>query len=214
MALARMSNVIANSENVRRRLAKYLRLDATVIYPPCDVDAYRWLGRGEFYLSTARLEPYKRVDLVVDAFRQMPNKSLVVVSGGSALPELKWRASGCGNIHFAGWVDEANLRRLMGNAIATLYLPRDEDFGLSPVESMAAGKPVIGVAEGGLIETVVHEETGILLSPEPKVEAIIAAVSKLDSERALGMRVACEQRARLFSRQRFLDQMQVLVGVA
>ncbi len=213
MALARMGRVVANSETVRMRIGKYLGIEADVIYPPCDVDAYRWLGQGDFYLSTARLEPYKRVDRVVDAFRQMPNKRLVVVSGGSALPALKRRAAGCGNIHFAGWVDDNHLRRLMGSAIATLYLPKDEDFGLSPVESMAAGKPVIGVAEGGLIETVVHDETGILLSPNPAGEAIIAAVSELDPDRALGMRGACEQRARRFSRSRFLDGMRALVGV-
>jgi glycosyltransferase involved in cell wall biosynthesis len=212
-ALARMDKVAANSENVRQRIGKYLGLDAAVVYPPCDVDAYRWLGQGGFYLSTARLEPYKRVDLIIDAFRYMPDKKLVVASGGSAFQTLKRRAAGCENIHFAGWVDDAALSRLMGNAIATLYLPKDEDFGMSPVESMAAGKPVIGVAEGGLMETVVHGETGMLLSPEPTVEAIIAAVRELDPERALGMRVACERRARLFSRQKFLNQMRALVGV-
>ncbi|MBN2702197.1 MAG: glycosyltransferase, partial [Methylothermaceae bacterium] len=121
-------------------------------------------------------------------------------------------AEGASNIQFVGWVDDEGLRCLIGRAVATIYLPRDEDFGMSPVESMAAGKPVIGVAEGGVLETVVDGKTGILLPPDPSPEAVCQAVKRLGPVRARTMREACEIRARRFDRQVFLDRMRRLVG--
>ncbi|MDH3360253.1 MAG: glycosyltransferase, partial [Desulfobulbaceae bacterium] len=164
-AVSKMDLIIANSENVRQRIQKYLHRDAMVIHPPCDTEKFKWLGQGDYYLSTARLDPLKRVDLIVKAFCKMPDKRLVVTSGGPELPRLRRMAKGCPNITFTDWIDDTELYDLVGNAIATIYIPHDEDFGMSPVESMAAGKPVIGVAEGGLCESVVDGETGLLFDP-------------------------------------------------
>ncbi len=207
-ALARMDLVLANSENVRARLQRYLGLEAKVVHPPCDVTGYRWQGQGNFYLSTARLEPYKRVDRIIEAFRALPDKKLVVASGGSEEASLRRLAEGIPNVKFVGWLGDTELKRLVGTAIATLYVPRDEDFGMSPVESMAAGKPVIGNAEGGLVETIVPGQTGLLLSSDPGPAEIGHAVRALTPQRALGMRRACEERAERFSRQRFFEAMQ------
>jgi glycosyltransferase involved in cell wall biosynthesis len=205
-ALQHMQGIAANSRTVRDRLQRYLGLEEiTVIPPPVRTDRWTWHDQEDFYLSTARLEPYKRVDWAVRAFRDMPDRKLVVASGGSQLKALKDLAAGCDNIHFTGWLDPAALRDLVGRCIATLYLARDEDFGLSPVESMAAGKPVIGVREGGLTETVSHGETGALLAPElaGNPEALAQAVRELDATRAREMRSSCEARARDFSSERF-----------
>jgi len=206
-ALAQMDTLIANSENVRDRLQRYLGLDAEVIHPPCDVEEYWWQGQGDFYLSTARLEPYKRVDRIIEAFRAMPAKKLVVASGGSDEGRLRRLAEGASNIEFTGWISDQELKRLVGNAVATVYVPKDEDFGISPVESMAAGKPVIGSAEGGLLETVVHRETGVLVPADPSPAAIAEAVGELSPERAREMRPACERRVKGFSRERFLEEI-------
>ncbi len=105
------------------------------------------------------------------------------------------------------------MERLVGDAIATIYIPREEDFGISAVESMAAGKPVIGVAEGGLLETVTHQQTGILLLPPPSVDALIDAVREMTPERALQMRAACEQSAKAFHSDIFLAKMKNLLAV-
>jgi len=206
-AIARMDTIIANSENVRSRLRRYLGRDAVVINPPCEVDYFQWGGQGGYYLSTARIEPFKRVDLLVETFKRMPDQRLIITSGGSQLLALRRLAADAPNITFTGWLDDAALRQLIGNAIATLYVAKDEDFGMSPVESMAAGKPVIGVAEGGLLETVLDGETGLLLPPELTAEAIANAVRTLNARRALTMREACERRARRFSREIFLEKM-------
>ena len=206
-AVKNMDVVIANSENVRQRIQKYLNRDAIVIHPPCDVEKFKWLGQGDYYLSTARLDPLKRVDLIVQAFGKMPDKRLIVTSGGPELPRLREMAKGFSNIIFTDWLDEAKMLDLIGNAIATIYIPHDEDFGMSPVESMAAGKPVIGVAEGGLCETVIHGETGLLLDPSLTIEGVADAVKKLSSVEAFGMRKPCEERTKVFNADIFLEKV-------
>jgi glycosyltransferase involved in cell wall biosynthesis len=210
-AVEKMDVIIANSENVKRRIKKYLNRDAVVIYPPVDVEKYQWIEQGDYYLSTARVESYKRVEYVVRAFMQMPDKKLIVASGGSDLERLQNLATGYSNISFTGWCDDEQWQQLIGKAIATIYIPIDEDFGMSPVESMAAGKPVIGVAEGGLLETVVNGETGVLIQ-DVSVDALVEAVTFISKDKALTMRAACEKRARLFRTQVFLDKMRKLIN--
>lgn len=211
-AVRNMDVVLANSENVRRRLQQYVNVDATVVYPPVDLDAYTWRADGDYFVSTARLEPLKRVEAFVLAFKKMPQEKLVVASGGSELERLRRLAEGAPNIRFTGWLDDASMQKLVGEARATLYAPVDEDFGMSPVESMAAGKPVIGVAEGGLLETVLPNETGFLMRRGCATEDICEAVNAMTATKAQGMRTACENRAKLFSKKRFLLEMNNYLG--
>ncbi|AUN95725.1 glycosyl transferase [Pseudazoarcus pumilus] len=206
-AVRRMDIVLANSENVRSRLRQHLGVEARVVYPPVDTHAFRWLSDDGYFLSTARLEPLKRVDVLIRAFLRMPSQRLVVTSGGSELARLRELARGASNIHFTGWIDDVTLSDCMGRARATVYVPVDEDFGMSPVESMAAGKPVIGVAQGGLLETVRPGETGVLLAPDFDTEEVCRAVLDMSQRNANEMRSACEERAAMFSRARFLERM-------
>jgi glycosyltransferase involved in cell wall biosynthesis len=141
----------------------------------------------------------------------MPEHKLVVASGGSQYDALRRIAGSASNIHFTNWVTDEELSRLMGNAVACLYISTDEDFGMSPVEAMAAEKPVVGVAAGGLLETVVPGETGILLSPRPTPSEISAAIKELSPEKAASMRTKCRQRAEAYSESRFLAVMSQLV---
>ncbi len=210
-ALDKMDIIVANSENVRGRINRYLGKEAIVIHPPCAIENKRWIGQDGYYLSLARLEPYKRVDKLIEAFMRMPERELVVVSGGSDYNRLKNLARNAKNISFTGWISEMKLNGLIGRAIASLYVPLDEDFGMSPVESMAAGKPVIGVAEGGLLETVIPGETGILVSKSLTIEEIICAIKELSPDRAREMRYACENRAKLFSQETFLQKMREVI---
>ena len=206
-AIKQMHLVIANSENVRRRIKHYLGLDSVVVYPPVEIHKFRWIAQENFFLSTARLDSLKRVELIVRAFLKMPDKKLVVISGGPLFEKLKRLASKASNIKIMGWVSEETLYELIGRCLATIYIPKDEDFGISPVESMAAGKPVIGVAEGGLLETIIPNETGILLPPDPSEDDLIKAVHSLTPARAKEMRPACEARARFFDKEAFLAKM-------
>ncbi|WP_156752694.1 glycosyltransferase [Mesorhizobium sp. WSM3873] len=213
-AISRMDVIVANSDNTRLRLRRYLGLDCAVVYPPVETNRFGWRGQAGYYLSTARLSPLKRVDRIVKAFLKIPDQKLIVASGGEELQRLKHLAADASNIEFRGWTKDEELSDLVGNAIATIYLPRDEDFGMSPVESMAAGKPVIGVAEGGLLETIQPGKTGILLSPEFTNEDLIGAVRDLPPERAAAMRRDCEARAAAFTREGFIAAMQGVIDDA
>ena len=210
-ALARMDVVVANSENVRNRLIRHFGRDAVVVHPPVDIRRFQWLGDRGYYISLARLEDFKRVDVVVRAFMLMPHRHLIVTSGGSELERLKQLAAGAANISFTGWVAEEELRVLVGNARAAVYVPMDEDFGMSPVEAMAAGKPVIGVAEGGLLETILDGETGLLIKDNLTPEKLRDAVEKLEGMNPQVMRKRCEQRAALFDESIFVGRMLALI---
>lgn len=210
-AVAEMDIIVANSENVKKRIHHYLGQSSVVIHPPCEVERFNWVGQEDYYLSTARLDSLKRVDLIIEAFIQMTDKKLVITSSGAELGRLKSLARGAENIIFTGLVDDDELKKLIGRCIGTIYIPRDEDFGMSPVESMAAGKPVIGAAEGGLLETIIDGETGVLVGPEPTPEDIVAAVRRLTPQRALALRKACERRAQQFDKEIFLERMRALL---
>lgn len=206
-AVAQMDHVFVNSTNVKRRVKSYLGIDADVVYPPCNTTSYKWEGQGNYYLSSGRLESYKRIDRIIDAFRQLPDKNLVIASGGSQAQKLRRHAKNAPNIHFTGWASQSEMSSLMNNCIASIYIPIDEDFGMSPVESMAAGKPVIGVDDGGVRETVLHERTGILCSKDCEVWELIDAVNQMTPEYAISLRKSCEERAQFFSAKHFFKRM-------
>ncbi len=212
-AIRHMDQVVTNSEQVRQRLQHFLGIPSIVVHPPCNTQQFMWRGQGNYYLSVARLDPLKRVDLIVQAFLKLPQYRLIVASGGSESHKLRKLAAHAPHIQFTGWVSESTLMDLVGNAIATLYLPHNEDFGMSPVESMAAGKPVIGVAEGGLLETIIPEVTGILLPPQLTVQSICEAVNYLTPQKSLELRQSCEKRARQFDQAVFLAKMRDLVVI-
>lgn len=206
------ADVIAcNSENVRRRLRRFCQKESRVIYPPIAQDGYDFESSGDYFLSTARLEDYKRVEVVVKAFIDMPDKKLIVTSGGSDYEKLKKMASDAPNIQFTGWTTSESLQRLVNNAKATIYIPRDEDFGMSPVESMSAGKPVIAAKEGGLLETVIEGETGWFLEKPDDPRSLVELVDKIPKEDYLNLRQNCEKRAAYFSRQIFFESFDSLL---
>ncbi len=211
-AVQRMDLVVANSRNIQARIQHYLGRDAVVVHPPCHIQKIqRSTTSGNFYLSTARLDPLKRVDVIVRAFMRMPDKRLVVASGGSELKTLKKMAAGFSNIHFTGWLPEEKYIRLLNECLATIYLPKDEDFGMSPVESMAAGKPVFCSDHGGLLETVLHNETGFYIDETRLEEALIEAIQSHSPEKLRNMASACHRQARRFDLDIFIQRMRDLM---
>ncbi|MBM2821143.1 MAG: group 1 glycosyl transferase, partial [Candidatus Berkelbacteria bacterium] len=166
-ASRRPNYFIANSENVRRRIKKYYNRESTPIFPPVDVTNFRPYSQvrparsGNYYLLVSRLEPYKKVDLVIRAFQKL-RLPLKIVGSGSQLTQYI-NSIQSETIEFVGRVDDSELAKYYQNAIATIF-PQEEDAGIVPLESMACGRPVIAYAKGGAREAIVDGKTGILFN--------------------------------------------------
>ncbi|MBW7954978.1 glycosyltransferase [Candidatus Gracilibacteria bacterium] len=203
--IKKMDLILTNSINTQKRIKEFLNIDSEVLYPPVDLAKFKYLGQKDYYMSFARLSDAKRVDRIIEAFKQMPDKKLICTYGVNDPQKEKIfeLAKGMENITFIKSPLDSEFVEIMGNAIATIYIPIDEDFGMSSIESMSCGKPVIGVNDGGLKETIIGEKTGILIDKEARVEDIINAVNLLTPEKSLEMRYECEYRAKEFSLENF-----------
>ncbi len=168
--------LVANSATVRRRIRTLWRRDAEVIHPPVDVGSVP-MGTTDdgFLLVAARLLAYRRIDLAVEASNRL-GRPLVVVGDGPERRHLEALAGS--QVRFLGRVDRAVLLDLLGRCHAYL-VPGIEDFGIAPVEAMAAGKPVVAFRAGGVTETVVEGETGLFFD-EASGAALAAAIRSLD----------------------------------
>mgnify|MGYP001799416074 CR=1 FL=1 len=176
---ARVDQFVANSNFVSRRIQKFYRRDSEVVFPPVAVSEFAKAqtdGPGEYYLAAGEMVGYKRFDLVVDAFTRL-NKPLVVVGDGEQKKALEQAAGP--NVQFLGRVDFSELKARFG-ACKALVFPGEEDFGMVPVEVMAAGRPVIAYGKGGALDTVIDKTSGILFH-EQTVESLIAAVETFEA---------------------------------
>lgn len=205
--------IVTNSENTKNRIKKYLGLESVVAYPPCDTLPFKNLGYGEYFFSWARLYDVKRVDQIAQAFIGMPDKKLIVASGGPELERIQKMAEGHPNITILGWINDAQLLEYLGKCLATIYIPIREDFGMSAVESMQAGKPVIGVADGGLLEIITDQKNGLLLPPDFTISDLQEAIKKITPNLAKQMENDCYQTAEKFSEKAFVAQMKKILGL-
>ena len=195
---------IANSQFIARRIHKVYRRDAKVIYPPVDLQNYSLQEQKQnFYLTASRLVPYKRIDLIVEAFAQLGDRQLIVIGDGEQM--MKIRAKAGRNVKFLGHREPEELREYMQNAKAFVFAA-EEDFGITPVEAQACGTPVIAYGRGGVKESVIgldsDRPTGVFFKSQT-VESIRAAIFEFED---LGDRIsptACRENAMRFSTERF-----------
>ncbi len=211
LGLSRMPTIVTNSQAVHDRLKTYCQRESHIVYPPVRTDLFTWISQEPYYLSFARLDPLKRIDRIVKAFQQMPTRKLVIASSGPCEKELREMAKDYPNITILGRVEDAKLKELVGSCVATIYIPINEDFGMSPLEGMSAGKPCIGVDEGGLRETIIPGKTGALIPKACEIEDLVSAVEQLTPEVALPMRADCEAQAKKFDVKVFAEKMRALV---
>jgi glycosyltransferase involved in cell wall biosynthesis len=210
---AGVDHFAANSAFVARRIAKCYRREAEVIPPPVDTEFYAPGGtRGEDYVAVSRLVGYKRVDLLVDAFRSLPDRRLVVVGDGPELRRL--RANAPANVSFPGRLEPEALRERLRRARAFVFAAV-EDFGIAPVEAMACGTPVIAYGRGGAAETVAGlgaaAPTGVLFA-EQSVAGVAGAVRLFEDNAARITAEACRARAERYSAARFRDAFKAFVA--
>jgi glycosyltransferase involved in cell wall biosynthesis len=202
--------IMANSQYVRQRIRKFWGREAAVVHPPVDVDQFhRSDAVTDEFIWVGQLVPYKRPDIAVDAFTRSGRK-LHVIGGGSMLTDLKKRAGP--NVRFTTRMKFDQLREAYATARALVFTA-EEDFGIIPVESQAAGRPVLVYGRGGGTETVVDGVTGLYIA-EQTAESVIETLERFDAWLPGFDPAAAIAQAQNFTRARFLDGFVAAVKVA
>ncbi|MBS1103235.1 glycosyltransferase [Gluconobacter sp. Dm-62] len=201
---------VANSGYIARRIRKTWRRKAHVIPPPVNLDRFSVNGTKEdYYVVVSRLVPYKRIDLVVEAFRHMPDRKLIVIGGGTDAELVRQKAAGASNISLKGHISDAELQTTLSNARAFVYAG-EEDFGISLVEAQAAGTPVIAYGRGGACDIVQPGTTGLLFESQ-SVESIVDAVQSFEKHEKDMTPELCHQNALRFSEELFRSRFTTFV---
>jgi glycosyltransferase involved in cell wall biosynthesis len=195
---------VANSEFIARRIQKYYRRDSTVIYPPVDIsDLALQECKNDYYVTASRLVPYKRVDLIVQAFRHMPDRRLIVVGDGPEYRRIQ--ANAPNNVQLVGYQSRAALTRYMQGARAFI-VAAEEDFGIVPLEAQACGTAVIAFGKGGVLETIrgqgSERPTGAFFTAQT-TDSIAAAISDFESHCAAIDPASCRMNAMKFGVETF-----------
>lgn len=207
-----VDHFIANSHFIARRIKKVYGRDADVIYPPVDVDSFTLNNQKEdFYLTASRMVPYKRIDLIVEAFSHLPNKKLVVIGDGPEMNKIKKKATS--NIEILGYQPNEVMVDYMRKAKAFVFAA-EEDFGITPVEAQACGTPVIAFGKGGALETVKgldsESPTGIFFGVQD-VKSIINSINEFERYGDKITAENCRENSELFSESRFRKEFEAYV---
>lgn len=169
---------IAISKFIAKRIEKTYGKVADVIYPPVDIEKFTLCeNKDNYYLTASRMVPYKRIDTIVEAFNNLPDKKLVVIGDGPDYEIIKKKSSK--NIEILGYQNNDELKKYMQKAKAFVFAA-EEDFGILPVEAQACGTPVIAYGAGGVKETVIENETGVFFY-EQNIQSIINAIDKFEN---------------------------------
>jgi glycosyltransferase involved in cell wall biosynthesis len=200
-AARRANRYIANSETTRRRIFAAYGLPSVVVHPPVDTSRFEIGEPLDYYLCASRLTDYKRIDLAVEACHDL-GVPLLVAGDGPARSRLERAAAGR-DVEFVGRVSDRELASLLSRCRA-LIVPAEEDFCITAVEAMAAGRPVVGYARGGLVETVVSDRTGVLFASQTleSVTGAMLRLARLDLEPA-----SIRRHALRFDASRFKDEL-------
>ena len=209
IAGSRVDYYISNSDYVGQRIRKTYRRKATTIHPNIDISNFELCNdKQDYYLASSRLVAYKKIDTIIEAFNQMPDKKLVVIGGGPNLEAYRKLAKD--NVTVMGYQPFDVLKDKMQHAKAFVFAA-DEDFGMIPIEAQSCGTPVIAYGHGGSLETVNGGKTGLFFN-EQTPEAIVEAVNKFESMGSQPFAPAdCRQWAEGFSEERFKREIKEFV---
>lgn len=204
----RVDYFITNSSFISKRVQKFYRRDSIVIYPPVQVNEFSLCeSKSDFYLVLGQLTPYKRADLVVDAFLES-GKKLVVIGDGEQYNNLKSKE--CENISVLGRMPWDECKSHLEKAKALIF-PGVEDFGMVPVEAMACGTPVLAYAKGGALETVVDGKTGLFFHEQTQ-DAVNECVNRFEENNDIYASLEIREHAEKFSKKAFIDNFEEFVA--
>ena len=204
----RVDHFVSNSDFIKKRIWRCYRREATVIHPPVELTRFEaHAQREDFYLAASRLVPYKRMDLIVEAFSQTPHRRLIVIGDGPEMGKIRKLAGS--NVTLMGYQGDGVLKAHLEKARAFVFAA-EEDFGILPVEAQAAGAPVIAFGKGGALETVIplhnpqnQPPTGLFFE-EQTVESLLEGVDQFEAEETQFSSADIRIHAETFSTERFL----------
>ena len=206
----KIDKIISISENVKKRVKKYLKRDSQVIYPPIQFEKYQNKESKNYWLSVNRLITHKRVDIQFKAFEKLPNEKLIVVGSyedskhftryAEYIKRIKPK-----NVEILSWVSRQQLINLYAECNGFITTAKDEDFGLTPLEAMASGKPVIAPNEGGYKETIINGVTGKLID-DINPEKLIVAVKEI-GQNTSQYKTSCLEQAKKFDVEFFIQKI-------
>ncbi len=205
-----VDHLVCNSNNTKNRLKKFLNKEARVINPPIETSKLYYKKNGDFWLSVNRLLPPKRVEIQIKAFKKMKDEKLIIVGSyeqsrnflkyTSYLKRIEPK-----NVEIRSWVDNKELIELYANCKGFIATAMDEDFGMTPIEAMASGKPVIAANEGGYKESVISGKTGVLID-NINEEKLIKAVKEI-GKNPEKYKNACIKKAKEFDTKIFIKKI-------
>jgi glycosyltransferase involved in cell wall biosynthesis len=202
----RVDRFVANSAHVAARIRRYYNREATIVYPPVDTVFFQPVDipPGTHFLIVSALVPYKRVELAMEACERV-GAGLRIIGDGPDRQRLEARAAR--NVEFLGRLSDEDVRDEYRKALAVI-LPGEEDFGIVPVEAHACGRPVVALARGGAMETVVDGDNGVLFG-EPAAGALVTALERAANRRFDPKRIRAS--AERFTRERHLQRMRAVI---
>jgi glycosyltransferase involved in cell wall biosynthesis len=199
-----VDHLLCNSNFIARRIAKTYKRDATVLYPPIELQQFiPGHQKDNFYLAASRLVPYKKMDLIVETFANLPDKQLIIIGDGPDAEKIRQKASA--NVLFLGYQDNAVLIDHLQRAKALIFAA-EEDFGLIPLEAQACGTPVIAYGKGGALETVrgldQENPTGLFFEKQT-VDSIQTAITDFEKNSHKFTQENCINHAHRFHPEQF-----------
>lgn len=208
----KIPQILCNSKNTQTRITKYLNRKSIIIYPPVDTHKFKPAKKTsgpKFWLAVNRLFWHKNIEVQLDAFRKMPDKRLIIIGSYEQSTHFKDYAehikSICPpNVTIKSWVSDTDKIKLYQQCEGLICTAKDEDFGLTPLEAMACGKPVIANKEGGFTETILHKKTGILIEHIDSTK-IVSAINSIQNMHI--SRKDCQEQAKKFDTAEFIKKI-------
>jgi glycosyltransferase involved in cell wall biosynthesis len=210
-----VEKIVCNSVNTQKRVKKYLKRDSIVINPPIETEQFHYKKTGDYWLSVNRLITHKRVDMQMKAFKNMPDEKLIVVGCYEDSKHFKDYANYIqrikpDNVTLVKSATFNELVDLYANCKGFITTSHDEDFGMTPVEAMASGKPVIAPNEGGYKETVIDGVTGKLVD-DMNVDKLISAVKEI-GKNPKQYKNACLKQAKKYDTKEFIKKIKKVIN--
>jgi glycosyltransferase involved in cell wall biosynthesis len=207
-----MDVILCNSLNTKKKIQKFINLKAKVVYPPIEINKFKWISQKKYFVSNNRHEIGKNLDKIINTFKEFPNLKIYLTSTGSQTNYLKKIANNYKNIIFTGFLNEKKYAELIGNCAAIINVTSSEDFGMAALEGLSAGKPAIVINDGGYLETIKNNYNGIVLNYKNLEKQLTKLLKNINFKRLLSMKFNCEKSVKHYSSTKFIKNINSILN--